>query len=240
MKRLLFVFIIIASFGYCVDKNRSLNVNQNTFVDYYSTGKKKSEGFVVNYTRVGCWNYYYGDESIQATGCYNDGLKEGAWVYYDSITKKVNDSIKWSIYLNDQRGFKFNYPLSWTVKEAYERSNAVVVSNYSKRKPFYDNFNITTQDFNNDFVLIDEFKKTVNKYKDLEILSSEEIEINNNQAVFLSFLINDHDVRLKVFQIAIKNRNTFYLISCFSEELDFTTYERLYREIAFSFTTLTK
>lgn len=231
MRGVLLSLVSLLIFSNCSDHPK-----QSKFSDYYENGKKKSEGEISeDGARVGCWKYYHESGFPMASGCYVEGLKKGKWVYYDT-SNKVRDSIEWSIYEGKDSAYKINYPSKWKLVQSDKTPNALGVFNYSKGKPFYDNFNVTQQTYSSGFDLAKEMESMLNTSGDsLEIFNSVKAEINGKESVLVSFSITREGTKLKILQGGIKSGSTLYLITCFSDERDFSKLQELFKEVVFSF-----
>lgn len=63
------------------------------YVEFYSSGSKKSEGFLIDGKSIGTWKYFHENGKLLSEGVEKDGLKEGLWIYYDksgAISSKGN------------------------------------------------------------------------------------------------------------------------------------------------------
>lgn len=57
---------------------------------YYSNGKKRAEGPLVNGKRDGAWKIYYSNGSVEREGKYIQNALDGKWTLYDSTNRSMS------------------------------------------------------------------------------------------------------------------------------------------------------
>lgn len=73
--------------------------------NYYESGLRKSEGWMLNGKMEDHWTFFYENGEIASKGAFNTGEKEGYWFYYDKNGNKTkeghyisNQPTKWWVY----------------------------------------------------------------------------------------------------------------------------------------------
>ena len=102
MRIIPFLLIIISLFS-CQsdqkemsDKQKEILERETEYVtEYYSNGKKKIEGELINGERHGPWKYYYENGFLWSEGNYWYGKRKGySTVYYESGKAKLEGAYK--------------------------------------------------------------------------------------------------------------------------------------------------
>ncbi len=95
MKFLPLVICILASFS----------IKREFKKNYYPSGSKKSEGWVLAGKMHDYWTFFYEDGAIASKGHFNKGAKNGYWFYYDKLGNKTkeghytkNQPTQWWVY----------------------------------------------------------------------------------------------------------------------------------------------
>ena len=95
----------------------AINIQNGNFVSYWSPGKIKAEGPVLNSKKNGEWKYYYNDKTDQilnSSGIYRNDLKQGQWLTYypdGRIMKKEtyrNNELNGAAYVYTKEGIPFS------------------------------------------------------------------------------------------------------------------------------------
>lgn len=108
MKKSIIIYIIIFCLFSCQNKKPKyyyLSYN-NTITDVIVDGGLKDS------LELGNWAFYDQKKVLLSKGNYNNGLKEGDWLY---LVDSANVKLNWSIFLNDTVKFAINYPSKWEV-----------------------------------------------------------------------------------------------------------------------------
>ena len=110
MKKSIIVYIIII---FCLFSCQSKKPKyyyfsySNTITDVIIEGGLNNDSL-----ESGKWAFYDQKKVLLSKGNYNNGLKEGEWLY---LIDGKNVSLNWSIFSNDTTKFKINYPSEWKV-----------------------------------------------------------------------------------------------------------------------------
>lgn len=213
----------------------SESLDSLSYEEYYSNGKLKSKGYIKqNGLKIGYWEYYSQLNSLIANGNYDDGNKSGIWAY-------EGYEIDWSIYEENEEGFKINFPSSWkilkieTITSFFEEE---VIENSVR------NFNISTIATTDSLLSIsnDVLNEISTQFDDVEKVDSFETKINSIKTLSSTYEIVNNGQNLYSMQVLYKVSNEKVLVlNLFSRDLATNDRDyRLFLEISNSLFWMTK
>lgn len=216
----------------------------NYFKKFYEEGSLAEEGGIKNKKRVGFWHYYYKDGGIKASGSYyEDGLKEGKWLYYDK--DDISKVVFWDRIIDSSMHFKINIPRDWSLRSE-KGDNVFIATPTDKDEVLSKNVSLNVISFDvigtlslNEF-LIQNIGETAKAYKEsnYKLLNEGVNKINGLRANWYAFSIDKNDQTHFVIQYFVETEFEVFQISFFVLQEYYYDYLNLYKEIAFSFAKL--
>ena len=171
------------------------------------------DGGLKDSLETGKWAFYDQKKVLLSKGNYNNGLKEGEWLY---LVDSTNINLNWSIFLNDKVKFVINYPSEWKVTTNREYLFRATFNKADTLKGKY----LIVSKITNDTVTLraDEYSKQVIS------LISKHFTINNQTSLILKN--NDREVYFNKLDIIRDGKNFAMYEAC--TEINNNLYDFMY------------
>ena len=205
MKKDIIICIIIFCLFSCQNKKPKyyyLSYN-NTITDVIVEGGLKDS------LEFGNWAFYDQKKVLLSKGNYNNGLKEGDWLY---LVDHANVKLNWSIFLNDTVKLAINYPSKWEVITDKEYLFRVTFGDTDTSKGKY----FLVSKINNDTTAIspDEYSKEVisivNKHFTINNQTRLVLKNDNRNIYFNKLDIIRNGKNFVMYEACIEINNVLY------------------------------
>lgn len=207
-QKFIIVYIISFCLFSCQDKRPKyyyLSYN-NTITDVVVKGELKDR------LESGDWAFYNQDKVLLSKGRYNNGLKEGTWLF---LVDNINVNLNWSTSLNNTSRFFINYPSEWVVVNDKEFLFRATFNGVDTLKGKYflaskitnDSISIKPREYSKQFV------STVSKHFTVNSLTRLVIKNDGREVYFNKVDFTRDNKNLVIYEACVEiNQSTYELI----------------------------
>ncbi|MBI2967018.1 MAG: hypothetical protein HYY40_04300 [Bacteroidetes bacterium] len=200
--------------------------------DYYTDGKIKTEGILINGKKNGVWKEYASNGKIEKVNYY----------YKDTLIHKL-DPLDFDLetkILDDKSSILL--PKHWNIQENYQQALVIAIKpKVFKPEIFNPTINVVKMFIPDSFTIekivelnIEEIKQGVKEFK---LKESVQVSKSTIPMIKALYFVDTGTQKLGAVSTYIQDKSTVYIITCLAQgnQLQFVKYKDLFEEIVLSF-----